>query len=233
VPHRVRHALRALLVVVALAATPGLARAESIDFLGLGKNAIVVVNGPISGAVYAGELNWAWLGTPPGEFGQTFYSYCVDILQALVDPQEVTIRAASDLIQAPDGGAKAAWLLNAFAPGIHATGTGIQAAALQVAIWEALYDSSASLTSGVFSLASSTSSAIVTQAQVYLSALYSAPGGYHTSNAIWIDTDRGQDQITLRVPEPATIVLLGFGLAAGWRFRRINPSVDVLNGRNP
>jgi hypothetical protein len=65
-------------------------------------------------------------------------------MNELLDPQQVTVDSTNSLTTpAADGAAKAAWLFNTFAAGIHAGGTGIQAAALQVAIWEAIYDGTA------------------------------------------------------------------------------------------
>jgi hypothetical protein len=193
-------------------AAPARAHAETIDFTGLGHAAVVNVRGLLNARVWAGELNWAWVGSVPEGFDPVFYTYCVDITNVLTDPQSVTIRSSAELRPATHGGGKAAWLLNTFAPGIRASGTNAQGAALQVAIWEALYDTSPNLAGGSFYLASGmTGSAIWTLAASYLSQLYYAPGTYHIGTAAWLDSPRGQDQITL-VPEPSILLLLGGGL---------------------
>ena len=111
-----------------------------------------------------------------------------------------------------------------YASGIHSSGTNIQAAALQLAIWEALYDSNQDLGAGAFR--SNASGAILTQTQTYLSALYSSD--YHAARATWLDVDgnnpnaafRGQDQITHGVPEPTTLMLMGVACLALVRRRR-------------
>jgi len=196
---------------------PTLASAETIDFKGTGRGSAVTIGGPVSGTFFAGEINWAWMGEVPDGFDPAFYSYCVDIFNFLTDPQTVTV-GSTDQLTGPivtDGSAKAAWLFNTYAEGIHSqTGAlaNTRAAALQVSIWEALYDSSRDLNSGTFRL-SSVSTAIRAEANQYLLALYFEPGAYHTSEATLLDAVKGQDQITTRVPEPGSLLLLGLGCA--------------------
>ncbi len=216
---------------------PVTTEAATLDFTGMGHRSVVTVGGPIQGTFYAGELNWSWTGEVPSGFEASIYTYCVDIMNALTDPQQVTVRS-SDLLtaSAADAGGKAAWLFNTFAPGIRQSGTGTQAAALQVAIWEALYDNTANLASGAFSLVTSAgvyggqanALAIANQANSYLQQLFSAPGGgYNTGAAVWLDaTAGGQDQIT-RVVEPSVLVLLGLAAVAVARRRGTVYSVDA------
>jgi hypothetical protein len=217
---------------VLLAPTP--AAADVIDFRGSGRAAavgITVTNGTatlFSGNVMAGELNWSWLSATPEGFARDFYSYCVDATQYLRDPQYVTVRT-TDLFTSgsANAGAKVSWLFNSYASTIHASGTNTQAAALQLAIWEALYDSSQDLTTGAFR--ANATGAILTQAQTYLNALYSA--SYLGSQATWLDVDgtnpnpiyRGQDQITHGVPEPSTLLMMGMAGVALLRRRRAQP----------
>ena len=207
---------RACVPAAALLITASSASAEVIDFTGLGKSAAISATLTQGTTTYvrnvsAGELNWSWIGATPEGFATSFYSYCIDLVNYLVDPQTVTVGSSEGFTNGVvDGGAKAAWLFNTFAAGIHAAGTGIQAAALQIAIWEAMYDRTGSLTDGDFRLA--TTGAIATQATAYLNALYSG-GSYPTSVAAVLDTQRGQDQVTSRVSEPSTLLLLGAGLA--------------------
>lgn len=203
------------LVVGLGACLPRPAAADTIDFTGLGRHVsnLSISVGSATGAVSAGELNWSWLTATPAGFATSFFTYCVDAVTALNDHQTVSISDTSGM--ASNVGAKVAWLFNTFAPTINATGTGVQAAALQIAIWEALYDSSANLTGGTFRL--NTSGAVRTQATTYLTALYSS--NYSDSHATWLDTARGQDQITQRVPEPATLLLMGLA-ALGMGVRR-------------
>lgn len=214
------------------------ASATQIDWTGLGKYAAVKVN--LNGYIYTGvggEWNWQFLGGTPTGYSPMFYGYCVDLLHFITDPQTVAIKS-TDVLTPPDpgvlaagpfvqdAGKKAAWLFNYYAPVIHAPGgTGTDAAALQVAIWEALYDTTANLSSGAFTLLNQTTNAAVTsKAITYLTALYSGPSGtYRTSSATWLDAPlgAGQDQIIpMAIPEPAAIILLGSGLLAVAHLRR-------------
>jgi len=205
--------------VVMLSLVARTASATMIDLQGMGKSSAVQVSLNSSTInITAGEYKWGWMGTTPSGYSPTFYSYCVDLLTSATDPENVTLKSTNLLTVSgvPDAGKKAAWLFNTYAPTINVSGTNTDAAALQVAIWEALYDTSASLTGGAFHLL--TTGAVATKAMQYLTALYSGPaGGYQTSTATWLDAaiNSGQDQVTqtATVPEPGTLVLCGLGLA--------------------
>jgi hypothetical protein len=195
---------------------PSVADASEIDFRGVGHGATVTVAGSVrSGTFMAGELNWQWIGTTPDGFAQSFYSYCIDVANNLADGQTVTHRSSDGFTNGvANGGSKAAWLFNQFAAGIRANNTSsanTQAAALQIAIWEAMYDTSANLGGGNFRL--TTTGSIRTQAQTYLTSLYSAGSSIYTQSVASVlevaRGDRGQDQIVAKVSEPSTLLLVG------------------------
>lgn len=206
-----------------VALIPTRASASELNLLGMGAHSIVTIDGDVSGSFYAGEIDWVWTAPTPGGFSDYIYTYCVDILNEVENPQQVRISDTSDpamVTKATDGGEKAAWLLNSYAAGINVTGDGIAAAALQVAIWEALTDNLLDLTTGGFILKTTgeyTGVAVATDifntAAGYLSALSNAD--YRNSVATWLDAKNGQDQIT--TPEPSSLMLLG---VAGLFMRR-------------
>ena len=129
--------------------TPALASAASIDFVGLGKAEVVTVAGVRNVRAWAGELNWAWIDGKPAGWENTFYSYCVDLLNNETDPQNVTISSTDAMVTTNYGAQKAAWLFNTYASMVHgASGTAAMGAGLQLAIWEVLYDDGVNLTGG-------------------------------------------------------------------------------------
>jgi len=207
----------------AVALTPVRAEASALQFEGMGAHDIVTIGGTsgVSGSYYAGELNWAWQAPTPDGFDTYLYTYCVDIVHEVVDPQTVAISDTADplmMTRATDGGAKAAWLLNTYAPDIHTSGSAVEAAALQVAIWEAISDNDHNLSTGFFTLlttntytSETVAQAIFDQANEYLGALFYDGESYHTSVATWLDakTDTGGGQDQIATPEPASLALLG------------------------
>jgi hypothetical protein len=158
-------------------------------------------------------------GTPTG-YPTTFVGYCVDLENAFVNPQDVLLKSTSNLTKngiSPNSGNKVAWLYNKFASTVT---TNVQGAALQVAIWEALYDSTADLSTGFYRIDGS-QTAVLTQANAYLSAMNSqyTPG----STATWFDaTPVGQDVIgPAAIPEPGLMSLLaGTGMSGLILLRR-------------
>ena len=193
---------RTVLTILALLAVPSLARADSFSaaFAGTGFGQTVTVTG---GSVWAGQLR----GTGPAGQFDDFISFCVDIHNYLEPTQTFKVKSTNDLT--PDGG-QIAWLVNTF---FWSIGSNAAGAGLQLAIWNVLYDNDWTLDGGAFS---ASSSAPRTAASEFLAAL--RDNNRH-SNAVFLDTRYGQDQVT--VAEPATAVLFGAAtLVAAIRRRR-------------
>ena len=118
-------------------------------------------------------------------------------------------------------GARAAWLFNTYAAGIHALANSAdayaQAAGLQLAIWETMYETAGN----TFTVTASDS------AKTYASDYFGALGS-NTSVATYLDAGprNGQDQIT-RVPEPSSVFLLLLALPLLVAFGRRGPSLLV------
>lgn len=190
--------------------------ASIISFQAIGKSrAVQATLGPTTSNVYATELKWGWIGVATIGYSPTFYSYSADVMNDITSAQTIAI-ASTDLLPltgVPDAGAKT-WLFNSYAPAIRAPGRDVDAATLEVAIWNALYDASPSATGGAFHLL--TTGALATKSLEYLSALYSggASGG-RGGAATWLDVATGTglgQAAAIQTPEPGSLVLFGTGL---------------------
>jgi hypothetical protein len=210
---------KTVLLTLVCCLAPIAAAASTIQFEGEGKVGVVEIRSdgfPNGVWAYAGELLWAWVGQPAGGFTSSWiYTYCIGADEYLLNTESVTAGSTNGLTMTgvTNPGSKVAWLLDTYAPGIHASGTGTDAAALQVAIWEALYDNDLNLSTGRFQLLNSWDPHVQPEAQAYLSSL--ASSNYAGFSAVWLDAPAqgGQDQLTLKpVAEPASIVLIGSGL---------------------
>ncbi len=192
---------------------------NSAQSISLGQN-VTIGYGAGSQSVFAGEFLMKFVGAPPAGYDQNFTAYCVDLDHYLQNFQDVTLESTdylNPMSLVPAAGPKAAWLYNTYAAAVS---TALQAAALQLAIWEVLYDANLNLTSGTFKVTSANASTI-SQANTYLSSLLT-----NTSEATWFKATshpnlQNQDLIGPRVPEPSAFALLfGAGAAAGLALRR-------------
>jgi hypothetical protein len=138
--------------------------AGQTTFTGTGHGSAVSATLGSAHAGWAGEIDWRWTGGTPEGFTQNFFSYCVDITQYLGNPQSVEVISSEGFTNGvTGGGTKAAWLFNTYAADIRNNVGGYlneRAAALQLAIWDAMYDGALGpgldpLTQGLFKVTAS------------------------------------------------------------------------------
>jgi len=193
--------------------------------------------------------NGTGLGDPLD--GTTFEAYCVDFDTSvfgptLPDPPGTYDATRGDMSAWVDGsglpssgsGQRAAWLYNEFATTFDPDATSDlgkrQRSALQMAIWNGLYDSDFTVADN--GLASNTvyfiedNHALTALADTYLAALLAAGPLVGSSDAAWLKLSANgvdaQDFIgPTSVPEPASVLLLGAGMAtlAAFRSRKSLP----------
>jgi hypothetical protein len=185
--------LTAILSLSVLAcATAGEARAASVTFLGLGDYSTVeIIHDGDKSTVKAGELLVKVDGT-------NMTGFCVDLDNSVKSSWTASISSGSWL----NGAKQVAYLFDTFAGSVT---TGVQAAALQVAIWEVLEDhgDGYDLSKGDFKL--SGSSSVATAAMSYLSALPGNLSNYNTTSYVLKSGSSPRSQHMI-VPEPATLI---------------------------
>jgi hypothetical protein len=211
-----------VVIIAIVMLVPIAAHADTVYFEGVGLGSSVTAHGLQNDGVtytnmFAGQIKLSW----NADGSNSFIGYCVTATNYLNYSETVDIRSLGSMPDVNDppyaiagAGAKIAWLVNTYAPSVA---TGDQAASLQIAIWEVLYQANAyDVKTGSIYFDASTS--ILDRANGYLTAL-----GSNTSNATWLDSytinsngnkvQSGQDY-AVSVPEPALILLLGIGFGA-------------------
>src|SRR4029453_8107332 len=86
----------AVLCAVALAPAAAYADPLGIQYAGTGNGQTITVNYNNNfESTFAGELEWAWVGTPPAGWDSTFYSYCGDLTHEANWSQTVTLNSTT------------------------------------------------------------------------------------------------------------------------------------------
>lgn len=183
--------LGALMIMLASATA---ARASVATFTSLGHEESVTF-----------KHNGSTMTVPAGEIlinfnSQDLTAYCVDLDHTLKGMWNADIAPVTDV----NGGKAAAFLYDTFHGSVV---NDVQAAALQVAIWEVVDDFGGmlNLNHGDFRLL--TTGDILTTAQSYLGALPVDVSGYMTSSYLVKSDDAPRSQ-NLIVPEPAVVALM-------------------------
>ena len=222
------------LLTIAVLFRPAPASADSLTYSSLGSGSWVTLQlGSVTETGWAGEIKWLYK-TPTDSLGTLITTYGGDLFDDAKLPTQTvttTTTAALDtsiasgtslsLNALPHAGGKAAYLVDNYAAGAHASND--LAAGLQIAIWQAMF--------GTGSFTYSASAGVVGAANTYYgyltSALASNANAVYGYSALYFDVANdashtmanayGQDQIAPVVgsPEPSTIFLLVFAMAAG------------------
>jgi len=228
-------ALAGAVTMATLAASPAQAGPLYFQHYGLGVSGLEFQT-PNYLNTFAGQLMVDQTGTATNT-ADDFAVFCADITNPKSVIQEVVIRPLSELphngnppnVQ-PDAGERVAWLLNQYGTDQWlATDGNYRAAALQIAIWEVLYDpyGSYDVTLGEFKWVYATEKSATKMAIYAYTTDYLKWLGNNRSEALWYDVNlqdgKGQDFArAMSVPEPgSTMILLASGLAGlGWFARR-------------
>jgi hypothetical protein len=198
-------------IALVLVTLPSVASADSFsaNFVGTGLGAGVSgYNGKTYFNVFAGQLKWDATGV------DDFLSFCLQLDSPLQYKQDF-VDGTSDHISTSAAGRITALVTQNFS----SITTNWMAAGLQLAIWNVLYDTDSSASTGAFY---SSTVAATDWANKFLSGLASEKVPVGTARFLnSLPGDIGQDQVTYSTPEPGTLLLLGAGalaLAARRRF---------------
>jgi len=231
------------IAAVLLAAIHGSARAASVnikfDGTGLGENVEWKYYNGTSWTdltTFAGQFKMQFVSPTPAGYDSSFIAYCADIEHYLQTTETVDL-LSTDLLNpsslTPATGPEVAYLYDHFGPLVSSD---LDAAGLQVAIWETLYDgeTNSGLSGGNFQLVGSgpTYTSVKNKANSYLSALDGS-----TDDATWLratshPSQQNQDLVgplstvtTQSVPEPGP---LDAGGSRGGAFGAVRPTPQRL-----
>jgi hypothetical protein len=196
---------------------PAGAAADTLTYTGLGSGQWVNLKiGNVTETGWAGEINW---NLTVNGVTKAITTYCADLFDDAKLTQSGTFETTAALDSnksisygaGDQAGSDAAYLVNTYASGVH--GNNVQAAALQLTIWQDLFGA------GSFSILNTTAnySSLLSSISKYPlpNGSFSATAGYfdvaNGPNAIGASAN-GQDQVLVGTPEPATIVLLAFSI---------------------
>lgn len=206
----------------------------------------VKVNGQeVSG--YTGPYTWTkTAGSGSGGLGNSFQTYCVELLQETINPTTYTVVSVSKVPQpgvgAPEnpagsgmGNVRANLIAGLWGTFNSLVGTDAdKGAAFQLAVWEFVYGDPSKgwnltdSTSNFYVESGTDFSTVVPLAQQWINYVVAGKNVTMATNLIGLQSTTGQDQITSAVPAPPSVLLAGFGalglLTGAWRRRKLSLS---------
>ena len=185
----------AIVVAMVLSCTVCVASADMMTHNGMGLKASVRIHAPgVNTNTHAGQMLI-------GYGGEDHIGYCVDIYHnaGSMEADELTLSSLNN-------GDMVAFLFETYADGVS---TGLEAAALQVAIWEVINEDDANdfdAQHGEFHVTGNNN--VRNAANVLLASL---PTSYTTINDFYVLHNDDYQDMLIMVPEPGTMALLCLG----------------------
>lgn len=199
------------LAFATLLASPASAMVLGLDW-GSGESPVTFSYMGSNWNVYAGSLKGYLGGTlgsplPPNDGTFVGEVFCVDLDHQISIPTEYDVEWLTTTSLA--NGGRAAWLYQNYLAGSKG-GTSPAAAALQIALWDVVYDGGDGLASGKFQYVSGLS----TTANSLAASLITVSAGQTAVSSYFVATGSyGQAMIVpVPVPEAGTLQLVGLGL---------------------
>jgi hypothetical protein len=200
------------IILVTMLAAPASAMVLGLDW-GSGESPVTFSYLGHNQTVYAGSLK-AYLGgtlgnpLPPNDGTYIGEVFCVDLDHTINIPTEYDISWQTTAALA--NGGRAAWIYQNYLAGSKNANNPV-AAAVQIALWDVVYDAGDGLASGNFQYVNGLSATASSQA----ASLITSSVGHTAESAYFVATGQyGQAMIVpVPVPEAGTAALVGLGLS--------------------